>query len=97
MCCFLLHLVFFFDIPVNQAADGLDSNRDSLIDLLESIERCLKQVDIYTQIPPTPALDEIMFNIILGLFSTLALATKELQEGRMSESIFADTLLHSAL
>jgi hypothetical protein len=34
-----------------------------------------------------PATDEIMFKIILELLSTLALATKELKQGRSSESI----------
>ena len=84
---------YSFNIQVNQAADGLNSNNGAaLADLLESIGHCLKQVDIYTRIPPTPALDEMVFNIILGLFSTLALATKELQEERSSEAVLADML-----
>jgi hypothetical protein len=74
----------------NQAADGLNSNYGAPVDLLQSIEHCLKQIDIYTRIPPTPALDEMVFNIILGLLSTLAFAMIELQEARSSEFVFAN-------
>jgi len=59
---------------------------DALIDLLESIEIFLKRLDIYTRISPTPVVDEIVVKIIVELISTLALATKELKQGRSSES-----------
>jgi hypothetical protein len=91
MCCSLL-CRYSFDFQVNQAADGLNSNYGALIDLLQSIEHCLKQIDIYTRIPPTPALDEMVFNTILGLLSTLAFAMIGLQEARSSESVFANML-----
>jgi hypothetical protein len=77
---------------VNQVANGVDPNHGTLIDLLESIEHRLKLVEIYTRTPPTPAFDESMFGVILELLSTLALATKELKEGRSSESVLADML-----
>jgi len=69
---------------------------DTLVDLLESIEHFLKRLDIYTEIPPTPAVDELVAKIIVELLSTLALATKELKQGRLSESLFADMLYSSA-
>ena len=59
---------------------------DALADLLESIEHFLGRLDIYTQIPPTSAMDEILAKIMVELFSTLALATRELKQGRSSES-----------
>jgi hypothetical protein len=75
---------------MNQAAKDANSHHDALIDLLESIEHVLKRIDIYTRVPPTRAMDEVVFNIILELLSTLALATKELKQGRSSESVVAD-------
>ena len=62
---------------------------NALLDLLESIDHFLKRLDIYTKIPPTPAMDEIVVKILVELVSTLALATKELKQGRPSESVLA--------
>jgi hypothetical protein len=59
----------------------------ALLDLLESIDHFLKRLDIYTKIPPTPAMDEILIKIMVELVSTLALATKELKQGRPSASV----------
>jgi len=60
---------------------------DALVDLLDSIENFLKRLDIYTKIPPSHAMDEIVVKIMVELVSTLALATKELKQGRPSESV----------
>jgi hypothetical protein len=69
---------------------------DALVDLLEAIEHFLKPLDIYTEIPPTPAMYEIVVKIMLELVSTFGLATKELKQGRSSESILADIEYNSA-
>jgi hypothetical protein len=69
-----------------QAAKGRVSNCDALIDLLESIEHFVNRLDIYTRIPPTPAMDEIVAKILVELISTLALVTEELKQKRSSES-----------
>jgi hypothetical protein len=58
--------------------------------LLEVIEHLIKLLHIYTEVPPTSALDDLAFKIIVELLSTLALATKELKQGRSSKSVFAD-------
>jgi hypothetical protein len=63
----------------------MNSGHDALVELLESIEHFLKRLDIYTRIPSTPAMDDIVFKIMAELLSTLALATKELKQGRPSE------------
>jgi hypothetical protein len=67
---------------------------EPLFELLESIEHFLNRLDIYTRIPPTPAMDEIVAKIMVELLSTLALATKELKQGRSSEFILRDLLLY---
>ena len=69
---------------------------DALVDLLETIDHFLKLLDIYTEVPPTSALDELAIKIMVELLSTLALATKELKQGRLSESVFVDILYNSA-
>src|SRR5580693_4439834 len=47
-------------VQAHQAAREAQSHYDELADLLETIERLLKPLDIYTQITPTPVMDEIM-------------------------------------
>ena len=65
---------------------------DALIDLLDSIEHFLNRLDIYTKIPPTVAMTEIVVKILVELLSILALATKQIKQGKPSESIFSEVL-----
>ena len=76
-----------------QAAKGRITNCDALIDLLESIEHFVNRLYIYTRIPPTPVMDEIVIKILLELISTLALVTEQLKQRRSSESALADVFL----
>jgi len=80
---------------MHQAAKGVINSYDALADLLESIEHFLKRLDIYTKIPPTPAMDEIVVKIMVELVSTLALSTKEFMQGRSSESVLASVVPYS--
>ena len=80
------------DIQVNQAAKSVIDSYDALVDLLESIEHFLCRLDIYTQVPPSPAMDEIVVKIMVELISTLAVATKELKQGRTSKLVLSDVL-----
>ena len=75
---------------MNQASQGVISSLDALVELVESIERFLSRLDIYTRITPTPSINEIVVKIMAELLSTLALVTKELKQGRSSESLLAD-------
>ena len=81
------------DIHMYQTAKGVSASYDALVDLLESIEHFLRRLEIYTQIPHTPALDEMVVKIMVELLSTLAFVTKELKQGRLSESILVDAYL----
>jgi hypothetical protein len=45
----------------------------------------LKRLEIYTNIPPTPIMTDIVVKILLELLSVLALATKQIKQGRLSE------------
>jgi hypothetical protein len=69
---------------------------DALIDLLESIEQFVNPLDIYTQIPFTPAMVEIVITIIVELISILALVTKELKQRGSSKCIVAAVIPYSA-
>ena len=69
-----------------QAIEDVGASYDALGDLLESIENFLRRLDIYANIPPTPAMCEILVKILVELLSIFALATKEIKQGRLSES-----------
>ena len=80
------------DVRVIQLAKGIISNCDALVDLLESIEHFLNRLNIYTRIPPTSTMDEIVVKVLVEIVSMLALVTEELKQRRSSESDLADVL-----
>jgi hypothetical protein len=67
---------------------------DALADLLESIAHFLNCLQIYTEIPPTDAMNNMIFKILVELLSTLALATKEIKRGRFSESVVGEGMYY---
>jgi hypothetical protein len=71
---------------------GVNDSYDSLLDLFESIENFLRRLDIYTKIPPTVAMTDMVIKILVELLSTLALATKQIEQGKSSESVFGEVL-----
>jgi hypothetical protein len=73
-----------------QAVKDVGASYDFLVDLLESIERVLRRLDIYTKVPPTVATAEIIVKILVELLSTLALVTKLIKQRRPSKSNLVD-------
>jgi hypothetical protein len=73
---------------------GVIDNYDALVDLLESIEHFLNRLDIYTKIPPTVAMTEMVVKILVELLSALALVTKQIKEGKPSESVFGEAFYY---
>ena len=59
---------------------------DTLVDVFECIENFLSRLNIYTQIEPTPAMTEMMVKIMVELLAVLALATKQINQGKLSKS-----------
>jgi hypothetical protein len=64
----------------------VSASYDALVDLFESIERFLTRLDIYTRAPLTTPLIEVLVKIMSEILSALALATKQVKRGRLSES-----------
>ena len=87
----ILHL-HTSDIWKYQTAIGVSSSYDSLVDLFECLGNFLKRLEIYTAIPFTPLMTDITVKILVELLSVLALATKQVQQGRLSESMSEPTL-----
>jgi len=66
-----------------QASSGVTSSYDVLLDLLDRIGNFLKRLDIYTDIPPTQMMTDIIVKIMAELLSVLGLATKLIKQGRL--------------
>lgn len=66
----------------------MNSSYDALVEIFECIENFLKRLGIYTKVPPTPAIADIVVKILVELLSVLALATKSISRGRFSISVF---------
>ena len=68
-----------------QAASGVTSSYDALIDLFECLGNFLKRLEVYTTIPSTPIMTDIIIKIMVQLLSVLALATKQIKQGWFSK------------
>ena len=83
------HSPSYCDIQMPQAVKNVTESYDGLLDLLGSFESFLCRLEIYTRIPPNEAtaLGGILVKIMVELLSTLALATKQVKQGRISEFV----------
>jgi len=71
---------------LHQAIKDISTSYDSLVDLFESFEFFLRRLDIYTKIPATTAISEIIVKILIELLSTISLAIQQAKQGRLSET-----------
>ncbi|KAH9954447.1 hypothetical protein BJV74DRAFT_507734 [Russula compacta] len=67
------------------AIKDVSASYDALVDLLESICSIFERLDIYTKLPPTPVMNEIIIKVLVQLISTLAVATKQIKQGRLKK------------
>ena len=58
-----------------------------LIDIFVRIESFFKRLDTYTEVRPTVAMTDVIVNVMIDVLSILAIATKEIKEGRSSKLI----------
>jgi hypothetical protein len=64
-----------------------------LIDIFVRIEGFFKRLESYTEVRPTAAMTDVIVKIIIEVLSILAIATKEIKQGRSSELIDVHKLL----
>ena len=64
-----------------------------LIDIFVRIECFFKRLESYTEVRPTAAMTDVIVKIIIEVFSILAIATKQIKQGRSSESFDIHKLL----
>ncbi len=68
-----------------QAAMDVRASRDTLVDMLERIETYFQRLQTYTEVSLTPEMIDLLGKIMVEVLSILAMATKRLKQGRISE------------
>jgi hypothetical protein len=58
-----------------------------LTDVFVRIETFFKRLKSYTEVPPTAAMTDVIVKIMVEILFILAIATKEVKQGRSSELI----------
>ena len=70
---------------IPQAAKDVRSSQETLIDIFERIENFFRRLEVYTAVPPTSEMMDIMVKIMVEVLSILGTATKEIRQNRTSE------------
>ena len=76
-----------FDTQTLQTAKDVSDSQDKLIELFNRIEYFFRRLEIYTGIPPTTTMTEMIVEIMVKVITILGIATREMQRGRLSELI----------
>ena len=76
-----------FDTTVLQAAKDVGAGQQMLIDVFSRVQYYFKRLEIYTNVPATDAMRDMMVDIMIEVISFLAIATKEVKRGRASQLI----------
>ena len=89
--------MYLCDIRVSQAIKDASTSYDALVDLFDSIERFLIRLAFYTTITLNAAMRDTIVKIMVEILSTLALATKQVKQGKLSGyfSRWSDSLAQS--
>ena len=61
------------------------ASQETLIDIFERMENFFERLEIYTKVSPTPEMMDMIVKIMVEVLSVLAIATKEMKQGRTSE------------
>ncbi|KAH9952908.1 hypothetical protein BC827DRAFT_1380141, partial [Russula dissimulans] len=67
------------------AIKDVDKSYDTLVHLFESFESFLRRLDIYSKIPSTPAMTEVIVKTLAELLCTISLAIQQITQGRLKK------------
>jgi len=79
------------DTKATQAAKDVVASQDALVDIFERIESFFRRLETYTEVPTTEAMKDVIVKIMVEVLGIFAVVTKEMKQGRASESIPDDT------
>ncbi|KAH9035977.1 hypothetical protein EDB84DRAFT_1203547 [Lactarius hengduanensis] len=64
------------------AAKEVEASQDIIVDIFERIENFFRRLEVYTEVPPTPAMADMMAKIMVEMLGILGTATKEMKQSR---------------
>ena len=70
---------------ISQAAKDVGASHDTLVEILEQIERFFRRLEIYTELQPTEEMMNMIIEIMVEVISILGIATKDVNQGRISK------------
>ena len=76
-----------WDTQVSQAAKDVAASQDTLVDVFRQVESFLERLETYTHVPLSDEMTDVVVNIMAEVLSILAIATRDIKEGRGSELI----------
>jgi hypothetical protein len=77
----------YLDIQILQAAKDVNTSQEKLVELFNRIGYFFRRLEIYSGIPLTTAMADVIVEIMVRVIMILGIATKEMQGGRLSELI----------
>jgi len=77
---------------VLQAVQGVSASRGALVDIFERIENVFRRLETYVGLPPTTEMTDIIVKVMVEILLILALVTKEIKQGKLSELVVFDGL-----
>ena len=78
--------VGYHHTDISQTAKDVDSSQDILVDIFVRIESFFKRLESYTEVRPTATMTDVIVKILIEILSILGIATKQIKQGRSSES-----------
>ena len=85
VCIFFYGFVWAINAYISQAAKDARTIQDTLIGIFERIEMFFRRLEIYTEVPATKEMMDIIVQILVEVLSILGIATKKIKESRMSK------------
>ena len=73
------------NVHTSQAAKDARASQDALIDIFERIEMFFRRLEIYTELPSTTEMMDIIIQIMVEVLFILGITTTEIKQGRISK------------
>ena len=77
---------------LSQTAKDVLASQETLVYIFERIEGFFRRLESYTDVPTMEAMKDIIGKIMIEVLEIFGIVTKEMKQGRASESLSDDTL-----
>lgn len=74
----------------HQAVQRVRADKGALFDLFDRIENFFRRLEVYVNLPLMEGMTTVIVNVMVEVLLIIALATREIQQGKLSELISDD-------